>query len=265
MRNYRIALPLIGLLLSGCVETLQPSRERTGFISASTVSVGAGPIYALNFTGAFYRYDDLGTGIEPPETCQAYNYSTDPTPLASLPTMSAGPALYTLVSGRADTLFTSDALGFTTYELTSVNSVPHTPGDTLTVEIPGALDGFPATTLRVRTAEPFTHDPVGTAASESPLPLTWTAAPAPGSLMLFYLRFNASGTSDLPDTEIHCAFTDDGSAQIIPPYSTAWSNASAVSRSVVAQRVRQTRVEIDSKTRVTLLSFFDVPLITGLP
>ncbi len=263
MRVLR-TLPVLAVVLVGCIEPLKPSRERTGFISATTVSLGASS-YGLKFVGAFYRQDNLDLQFQDPETCAGYVYSPTPPPLATFPTIDAGPRLVTQVSGRQDTLFKNTELAIETYQLESVNSVPHTPGDTLTLTIPGTVTEFPPQTLRVRTAEPFVLDPVAAGGPDDPLNLTWTAAPAPGSLMIVGLRYNASGTTEVPDTEIRCAFNDDGTGTVIVPYSSAWSAAAAASRSVVAQRVRYTRVEIDSRTKVILLSIFDQPTPAGTP
>ncbi len=262
MRVLR-SVPILALLLVGCIEPLKPARERTGFISATTVALG--PAYGLTFVGAFYKFDDLDVQFQPLETCAGYVYSPTPRTLASFPTLDAGDRLITQVSGRQDTLFKSTGLAIETYQLSSVNSVPHTPGDTLTLTIPGAVTGFPPQTVRVRTSEPFVLNPVNPSASEDPITVTWTPAPAPGSTMLVSLRYNALGTTDVPDTEIRCDFADDGSGTIIVPYSSAWSAAAAASRSVVAQRVRYTRVEMDSRTKVILLSVFDQPTPSGTP
>ena len=266
MRALRVGPLLTAVALTACVDGLSPASERTGFISATTVNIGAGPNYAVTFVGAFYRYDGLEVGFEPPETCQAYVYSSLPVPIASFPTIDAGDRLITTISGRQDTLLKTNALGVTSYQLAgTIGSVPLTPGDTLSIVIPGALAGFPAATVRVRTSEPFTFDPVGTAGETQPVPVTWTAAPAPGSVMLFYLRFSSLSTTDEPNTEIRCAFTDDGSGSVPVPFSSAWSAAPPGSRSVVVQRARLSTVSLDSKTRVSLLSFFDRPLPVGTP
>ena len=65
----------------------------------------------------------------------------------------------------------------------------------------------------LKTAEAFTHDAVGTGAEGAPLTINWTAAPSPGSLMTFSLRFNSSGTAATPDAQIYCVFADDGSGE----------------------------------------------------
>lgn len=266
-RRPPLALVLLAVIapLGACVDTLSVARERTGFISAITRDAGGGTTYALAFVGAFYRYNGLTVGIGTTDSCVALTYSIEPPTVASLPTLDAGLRLTTLISGREDTLFQSNSFGLLTYELISVPAVPFTPGDTLTVTIPGTLDGFPAATVRTRTAEPFTYSPIGTVASGAVLPITWTAAPQPGSMLVFSMRFNASGTGAIPDTQIRCQFVDDGSGTVEAAYAAAWSVSLAESRSVKVQRIRYSTVEIDPRTKVTLLSFFDRPLVLVTP
>jgi hypothetical protein len=266
MRSARLAtIPLV-FLLTGCIDALKPASERTGFVSASTVQTGAGPDYALKFIGAFYHFDGLQLGIEPPETCEVYVYTVTQPPVGQFPTVDAGPRLYTSVSGREDTLYKSTSLGIPTYQLAPIlGKIPFTPGDTLTLDIPGALGGMPPATLQVRTAEPFDHDPIGTATEGDPVTVTWTAATEPGSQMLFFLRFSSISVSDEPNVELRCAFDDDGSGTIQPPYSSAWSTAPEGSRSAVVQRVRYTRLDLDAKTSVTLISSFDRPITNVAP
>jgi hypothetical protein len=261
MPTIRYVAVLAGALaLAACnSDRFGPAREKTGFISATTYD-GGGGTFALRFLGAFYKYDGLTTGIPAAETCQGAAYTPQNTGVATLPTISAGEYLFTQVSGRSDTLFQTAGLGLTAYQLLTVNAVPFTPGDTLTINVPGEAGGFPATTLRVRTAEAFTHDPVGTGTSGQPLTITWTPATSPGSLMVFSLRLNTSGTADLPNAQIYCVFNDDGSGEVSASLADVWRSALPASRSVQASRIRQTEVAFDANTKVTLLSYFDRPL-----
>jgi hypothetical protein len=257
----RYVAVLAGVLaLSACNDDrFGPAKERTGFISATTYDGGGGN-YALRFLGAFYKYDGLSTGIPAAETCQGGPYTPQNTSVASLPTLSAGQYLFTDIGGREDTLFQTLGLGITAYQLLTVNAVPFTPGDTLTIDVPGETGGFPGTVLKVKTAEAFTHDPIGTGTVGQPLGISWTPATSPGSLMTFSLRLNTTGTADQPNAQIYCVFNDDGSGEIGAALAEVWRAALPESRSVQASRIRQTEVVFDRNTKVTLLSYFDRPL-----
>ena len=260
MSTIRYVAVLAGMLaLSACNDRFGPAKEKTGFISATAYDAGGGAT-AMRFLGAFYKYDGLTTGIPATESCQGAAYTPTTTTVATLPTISAGQHLYTTLSGREDTLYQASGLGILAYQLLTVNAVPYTPGDTLTVEIPGDPAGFPGGVLKLKTAEAFTHDAVGTGAEGAPLTINWTAAPSPGSLMTFSLRFNSSGTAATPDAQIYCVFADDGSGEVSTALAAIWRAALPESRSVKATRIRQTELVFNTNTRVTLLSYFDRPL-----
>lgn len=261
MPTIRYAAVLAAVMALGAcgADTLGVAKERTGFISATTYDGGGGD-YALRFLGAFYRFDGLSTGIPAAETCGAAPYNPQNATVATLPTVSAGPYLTTQIGGRSDTLFQSSTLGLTAYQLLSVNAIPFVPGDTLTLQIPGETGGFPSATLKVRTAEDFTFDPIGRGTDGQPLTITWTPPREAGSLMTFSLRFNNTGTSTQADTQIYCVFNDDGRGELSTALATLWRASAIESRSVQATRIRQATVEFDEDTRVTLLSYFDQPL-----
>ena len=260
MSNFRSVLVLLGALsLAACNDRFGPAKEKTGFISATAYDAGGGAV-AMRLLGAFYHYDGLDGSPGTPETCTGAPFSLIPPTIATLPTVSAGQYLYTEIGGRKDTLFQASGLGFLAYQLVTVNAIPYTPGDTLKLEVPGETGGFPEALLKVRTAEAFTHDAVGNPADGQPLTITWTAATSPGSLMVFSLRFNASGTAPTPDTQIYCVFTDDGAGQVSASLAAIWGSSQLVSRSVRATRVRLDEVEIDGNTKVTLFSYFERPL-----
>lgn len=246
--------------LSGCIEGISPARERTAFISAIAYSTGGGTALAMRPLGAFYRADGLTVGLPPINTCIGLPYSTTPPNLAFLPTIDAGPGLYTTLSGRQDTLFRNNTSGLETYQMRSNASIPYTAGDTLHVEIPGEEDGFPALNIQVRTAEPFDYLTPADPTDGADMTVNWTAAPSSGSVMTFAFRFSNTSVSEEPDTQIYCAFTDNGTGIVPAGYAASWVTSSEASRSIRASRVRYVTTEIDARTKVTLLSYFDRPL-----
>lgn len=252
------ALFAVALATTACIPTLENSRERTAYVSAVAHQAGAST-YLLRLTAAFYQTEQSVSSLDSPEVCGGYPYSPLPPTLAFLPTLPAGQYLFTNVGGRTDTLFQSTAVGLTTYQLQSVPGIPFASGDTLTLTVPGDVQGFPALQARVRVAERFDYSPIVAPAEGEPLVLSWTPAPAPGALIVFSLRYNSSGVSDEPDAQVYCVFQDDGAGQVPVALSNAWRVSSVASRSVYASRVRRTTVEVDDRTRLILYSFFDVP------
>lgn len=260
MHTHRpLGLILALVTLTACLDGIEPSRERTGFVSAVSYDAGGGN-YGLRVTGAFYKQDGLATGLVPPDSCRGLPYDPNPGTLAFFTTLDAGERLHTLIGGRRDTLWKTSTSGVLTYSLQTVAAIPFTPGDTLELEIPGATGGFPGTTLAVRTAEAFTYDPIGNPAEAQPLQITWTPPPAPGAMMVFSLRFNSTGVSETPDAQLYCVFNDDGSGSVPAQLAAVWGASSQASRGIAASRVRLDEHVFDANTKVTLLSFFDRPI-----
>jgi len=257
-----LALSLLAVLgLSGCInDKLSARRDRVAFISAIAFSTG-GETYATRPLAAFYRANGLALNLGELETCVGLPYSALPPSVANLPTMLAGQYLYTEIGGRRDTLFPSTLVGLQSYQLLTVNSIPYIPGDTLRVEVPGDAAGFPATTVSVRTAEPFNFTVPANPTQGEPMMLTWTPAPAPGSTMTVSMRLNNTGTGNTPDAQIYCRFNDDGSGQVDATLTAVWLASAPESRSVAFSRVRFTTVEIDPRTRLSLISYFDRPTL----
>lgn len=259
MRILKTALATTWLIgTAGCIEGVEPTRERTAFVSA-VAHQQTSSTYAMRLTAAFYRLQEGQSRLDSPEACVGLPYTIQPAPVAYLPTLSAGTHLYTNVAGRTDTLFQVNSAGLLLYQLLSVPGIPFAVGDTLRLTVPGDVDGFPAVQMSVRVAEPFTYDAIGSPPEGEALPITWTPATVPGALMIYSLRYNSSGVSIEPDAQIYCVFLDDGSAEIPAGLALSWGVADPASRSVYASRVRRTIAEIDSRTRVNLFSFFDVP------
>lgn len=246
------------LVLTSCIPGVETARERRAFISAVALEAGL-DVYATQPIGAFYRVDGLSAGIGQVETCRFAAYSPIPPNVATLPTLPAGERLYTDIGGRRDTLFRTSSLGVETYQLRSGGAIPYTPGDTLFLEVPGDDAGFPAANILVRTAEPFVFDEPGEGTEGQPLTVTWTASPLAGSLMTVSLRFNSIGGSDDPNAQIYCTFTDDGSGEVPANLTSSWIASAPASRSHFATRIRYTELVIDSRTSVTLLSYFERP------
>jgi hypothetical protein len=257
-----IALSLLAVLgLTGCInDRLNAPRDRVAFISAQAFSTGGGA-YATRPLAAFYRANGLDLNLGEVEACVGVPFSNQPAPVATFPTLSAGQYLFTDLGGRRDTLFSSSTLGLQTYQLLTVNSIPYVPGDTLSVEVPGDVAGFPGTTIRVRTAEEFDFTVPANPVENEPMTLTWTPAPSPGSTMTVSLRLNNTGTGNDPDAQIYCRFNDDGSGVVPATLTAVWRAAVPESRSTFFSRVRFTTIEFDARTRLTLLSYFDRPTL----
>jgi hypothetical protein len=243
-RAMRLAIvALMPLAVAAC--DFQP-----GGLAGSPVALGTfttarvGATYSMQPTIAFYRVTGavfVNTSVVR-DTCfeAPYSESTSEGSNSSL-AISAGDYVVLAVSGRSDTLRRSSAVD-PFYRLGSGLSVPFTPGDSMVITVKGDPNGFPASTFRGKTAEPFAFGPISRPADGDPITLTWSPAGVGGSAILLALRF-ASGTSTTIDRQVACTLVDDGTATIPGPTILNWLRSAQ--HDVVGQRLRAILEQVD--------------------
>lgn len=224
------ALGMVGLMVLGACNSddLPTTRRDLGYISVSAPVNGQQTATAQ---GIFFH--DPG-GIPPPnsrsvlDSCQIRPFSTS----SSL--LTPGAVTY-LGAGDSIAMQTDGALGFLTsitlpdgtpaYALTETSGLPFTPGSVVTFDIPGAPDGFAATTATGKMAEPYTLGPIATmlGATEG-LPITWTPAGDDSSRFDVSLQYATAG-SDTPNEQIFCSLRDDGADTVPANLVHAWRSS----------------------------------------
>lgn len=239
----------------GCLDSTGATEESVAYISSEAHIEGPNSVLRVN--GAFYRALNLSTGVGNPGDCQVGGFNTGTT----LPprTLEAGAALTAMVSGNSAQL-NRVATGLNIrYEMAAGLGLAYTPGDTLEVVVPGAAEGFPATSIKVRTAEPFDIDPMAPPSVDQPLTVYWTPPLQAGSLMTLALRYSTNPGSNVQNAEIYCVFADDGEGTVPAIFATIYASTEPASRSYEFNRVRQSQVFIASRVRARLFSFYPVP------
>ncbi len=259
MRARSLSLAVLLLATTACLDPLALPVGRFGTISVAAYANG-GSSYVIRPEAAFYDQSDLAYVPVVGDTCVVALYNPTTAVNPGLQTLNAGDFLFTRIGGRIDSMQALPNISLRFYTLVNPLGIPYTPGDTLSVTIPGAVDGFPATAISIRTAEAFTHGAIGVPAENLDLPVVWTAAPSAGSQMTFSLRYATGVSSGAANEQIFCSFTDDGSATIRAGYLDAWRLALDVTRSTRALRVRGREIMVDSRTRLSIISTFGQPL-----
>ena len=135
----------------------------------------------------------------------------------------------------------------------------YTPGDSVVVTIPGSVSGYPAQTIRGKTAEAFDIDPVVQPAVGDPVRLEWTQPDDNNSAMVVLLRYAADGATTM-NRQVACGFIDDGIAAISPQYANAW--AQSTNKDWIAYRLRTTRALV-SDGALQITSLFHRPTPTA--
>jgi hypothetical protein len=261
MRLRIPALLAVVVLASACLETLEAPDGRFGNITVPTFDAGGGN-YVLKAEAAFFDNTDASYTNPANDTCIVTGYNPNPGGLSGGSfLLRAGEHLLTTIGGRTDTLGLIPGLAVPYYRTTLTSGVPFVPGDTLQVSIPGETPGFPASAIFVRTAEVFTHDAVGVPPAGESQDVVWSPPPVGGSVMTVSLRYNNNFSTDtLPNEQVFCSFIDDGAAVIPTGYLSGWRGGPENSRSTRLVRVRSRQIDIDSRTRLAIISTFARPV-----
>ena len=256
-RHIRLLAPLAVVVAASACQDLEVDKNQFGIINIPTVATGTGFTSrpsAFFFEGTSIRLSTTEIGSE-----GCVDRAIPSAPVESFDYIDAGPAVEVRLSGQAAELVRETSGGFINYELAGDQPIEFTPGDIVTVSIPGSVGGFPTAIVSARTVAPFTHGDVSLPASEADnLTLTWTnSGPiAPGSAMFHSLKYSTVGSAQF-DREIACVFADDGSGVVTSNLLSGFRNSDL--RGIVAQRALITIQRVGSGiTHIT--SSYAVPV-----
>jgi hypothetical protein len=134
--------------------------------------------------------------------------------------------------------------------------IAYRPGDSVVVDIPGAPAGFPAMTIRGRTAEPFALGAIDTSVAGSN-DVTWTPVGDDSSRMVLSMQYHDDlqpGTG--VNAHVFCTFRDDGVGTVPELLLRAWTTSTGARR---VQAVRwRSAVQTDGDAVLYLVSTYTV-------
>ncbi|MFI5244428.1 MAG: hypothetical protein ACHQQR_04325 [Gemmatimonadales bacterium] len=260
----RRSLSLIGCaglaLVSGCSALTDTSTGGTpvGIMVMNARSKGAG--FTTSPTVNFYSATSItfSSANAATDSCVVFPYSAAAPSGSTAKVIGGGAYVLVSVSGNSDSLvkaMTVDA----TYQSSHVSGIAFTPGDSITLTIPGDIAGFPPASVTAKTAEPFTLNPIVVPPSGQPMTVTWSTGNDANGAMLVSLRYN-DGTGTGLNAQIFCDFHDDGSGTVQATNIAKW--AASGQREVLVQRLRTFLVQVPSAViaYVNVVSTFDLPL-----
>lgn len=255
--RLRLIVPLLALVATAaCLETLAPPNGRLGLITVETFGPDD-PNYVVAPNAFFLGGTTNQFSVFPSDSCVVSVYQ--PPAISGYSRMLlAGDAIGVSVSGQAGSLLPETDGFVITYSAVTPTGISFTPGDTMTVTVPGETDGFPAASIKVRTSEPFTHSVVPEVPEQGvAIDLTWDAAPAPGSVISFSLRYASNG-ANVVNQQVLCVYTDDGAGTIPGYLLNGWRTTDR--RQLVVTRLRHTTVDVDDRSTLAIVSTFTRPL-----
>ena len=171
--------------------------------------------------------------------------------------LDAGPSVTTTIGGVAGVLERTTTTQGLAY-LPPGGPPPFTPGDSIVVNVPGVSGGFPAGSIRAKTAEAFAFPadipiPAGTEA----IHLNWTTPQDPRSAMDVSLRYATTQSPTVLSRNVLCTFVDDGADSIPFRWHSNWSSSQGT-RAVVATRLRTNYVAAGDGN-LGVISTYQVP------
>jgi hypothetical protein len=134
--------------------------------------------------------------------------------------------------------------------------IAYRPGDSVSVDVPGAPDGFPQMRIRGRTAEPVTLGPIDTVSGPN-FEVTWSPAGDDSSRVVLSLQYHDDLTpGNGLNAQVFCTFRDDGAGTVPLFAARSWTSASGARR-VQAVRWRSV-LESKDDARLYLVSTYTV-------
>jgi hypothetical protein len=170
--------------------------------------------------------------------------------------LDAGPSVAATFGGVAQSLdrtTTAEGIAYL-----PGNPIAYTPGDSIVVTVTGASGGFPAGSIRAKTAEAFDFPTsIDVPAGSDSILLNWTPPHDPRSALVVSLRYATNTTPTVLSRNVLCTLTDDGVGSIPFRWHQYWSTSTGA-RDVVATRLRTSYV-VAGEGNLGVISTYQVP------
>jgi hypothetical protein len=264
MRQFRspsrwswVALVFATTFIVACDNALEGinTMNTWGFVTVG--AKGAPGAHVANVEGLFFQgnLSAVPNAGFASDTC-ADGLFSEGNVLLGVTYLDAGESVDATVGGIARSLDRTTTAQGLAYRPTAAFS--YTPGDSIVVTVPGVSGGFPAGTIRAKTAEAFTFPtnipiPAGTEAIQ----LAWSLPQDENSAMIVSLRYETTQNPGILTRNVLCTFKDDGVDSIPFRWHQNWSTAPG-QRVVVATRLR-THYEAAAQANLGVISTYQVP------
>jgi hypothetical protein len=241
MRVVR-SLSMVSLtVLAGCkLSSDLPTQHLIGLFEVEAFPTADGN-FATKPYGIFFNQVTNGGTIRLPDSHFVIDSCRDqaiPTAqdsvIAGFPHVDAGSPVEVQIDNNTAAMVPDTTLTAVIYELTG-DSMPIAPGSRVTFRVPGATNGFPASSITTTMSNGYALGNIELHPQDS-LTIVWSSPAGPGSGILLELKYASDSTRVFPDREIYCAFTDDGEGVVPQELATLWDKAPESPRIAQAQR-----------------------------
>ncbi len=265
MRQFRSpsrwtwVLPAIATaFIASCDNALEGINQSGtwGFVTVGATKNTSGAHFA-NAEGLFFRGNlrAVPNADFASDTC-ADVLLTEGNNLVGVTYLDAGPNISTIVGGIDHTLDRVTTAEGLAYKPTT--PFAYNPGDSIVVDVTGVPGGYPAGSIRAKTAEAFVFPTeLSVPAGSESIQLTWTPPQDSRSAMVVSLRYATTASPGILSRNVLCTFVDDGVDSIPFRWHRNWSESPGL-RSVVATRLRTSYVGVGD-ANLGVVSTYQVP------
>jgi hypothetical protein len=253
VRPRLVLLAGLALIAAACSNSLDVSTDtiNVGSITIRGEPGSAGGTVARPSAVFFEAVSvTVPSSLNPTDSCNVVLYDSTAFTRGSF---SGGAPITMSVKGNTASLNVDS----TFFIYTPTGTVPYAAGDTAKIAVPGNKGRFPASTIDLRLAEPFTVGSLALPKSGQPLAVTWAGSGDATSAVLISYRY-ASQQGVGTNEQILCSARDDGSLSIPAAMFSRYFAQGATQASIVVSRYRTTSQHIDSKTLLYAVSAYQV-------
>ncbi|MEO7362947.1 MAG: hypothetical protein ABI120_21620 [Gemmatimonadaceae bacterium] len=210
----RLAVALVVVPLAGCLKSVNENSNATkyGAIAVTGIPVANGN-GAASASAIFFQAFSVNIPDSRLQSNGCQFASVDTTQAASTGQLKAGTALSMIVGSGATT--TARELGYDLANLRYQSSaVLYKANDSITVSIPGDAAGFPASSIKLRLAEPLFPEDVTVPTGSDKMTVRWNASSDTTTAIILSLRYANPPSSTYANEQLICALKDDGAEDI---------------------------------------------------
>ncbi|MEO7998822.1 MAG: hypothetical protein ABI852_15335 [Gemmatimonadaceae bacterium] len=206
---------LVVLPLSACFRSVTEGGTITKY---GAISILGAPSTGGNATATASAIFFQAYAVSVPDSRLQSNscqYATvDTTHSTSPGVLRAGSSLSLLFGTSGAT--TQREMSFESATARYLSSTPTTykANDSVTVAIPGDAAGFPASSIKIRLAEPLLPTDVTVPPTGTDMAVRWNASPDSTTAIILSLKYANPASSTYANEQIICALKDDGTEDI---------------------------------------------------
>lgn len=219
-----------------------------------TANPAGGGTFTISPTAIFLN----GVNLQLPDSriltdsCEVRPYPLAAPPPFSFRGIDPGSPVTVQTGGTSGVLVPDTTETGVTYMLQGT-PLPFSPGNDVSVAIPGSATGFPAATLTASTPAVYSFSPVDTLPN-GPLTVRWSGATGTSTAMILSLPYSVTPGAAAPDQQIYCAVPDTGATVIPADQTIAWQGANPGTRHLESYKFHTTYLPVAPSAGVLVIA-----------